>query len=46
MFRNRAVQVKFVKNNNIDGVSTDPTETISTVQAYADIVIEKKLIKN
>ncbi len=40
MFRNRAVQLKFVKNNAIDGVSTDPTESISVVQAYADIATD------
>jgi hypothetical protein len=39
LLKNRAVQVKFVKNNP-DDVSTDPTESISTVQAYADIVTE------
>jgi hypothetical protein len=39
MFRNRAVQVKFVKQNT-DDVSTDPSETVSTIQAYADIATE------
>jgi hypothetical protein len=39
MFRNRAVQVKFVKQN-ADDVSTDPSETVSTIQAYADIATE------
>lgn len=39
MFRNRAVQVKFVKQNAGD-VSTDPTENISALQAYADIATE------
>lgn len=39
MFRNRAVQVKFVKQS-ADDVSTDPSETVSTIQAYADIATE------
>lgn len=39
MFKPRAVQLRFVKQDK-DDVSTDPTETLSTVQAYADIATE------
>lgn len=39
MFKNRAVQVKFVKQN-ADGVSSDPTENISALQAYAEIATD------